>query len=525
MKLSNLVEAVTPLKISGLDNAWPEIGSIHYRAQNVQPDGLFVAIQGLAADGHDFIEEALARGALAIITQKPVNKKAIIIEVENTRKALAAVSSRFYSHPSQHMTIIGITGTNGKTTTAFLIERILQCAGANVGVIGTLNYRFSDKTFNSPMTTPESSDLQRILADMHSDGITHVVMEVTSHALDLNRIDNCQFDVGVFTNLTQDHLDYHKDMESYWSCKKKLFTEFLGSVPGESRIAAVINDKDKKGRELLKMLPEAAGDLRLISVGDSDDSNIRPQNIQQDLNGVKGRIATPAGAFEFKSLLVGRHNLENILCATGIGIALDLPLDSIKAGLETLAVVPGRLEYIPNDIKRFVYVDYAHTPDALASVLAALKELAGGKLICVFGCGGDRDRAKRPQMGKIAGEFCDLAIITSDNPRTEPPLEIIIQILEGVKLATRHEYTPQELATGLQPKGYVIEPDRRAAIRLALLVSSPGDTVLIAGKGNEDYQIIGDKTISFDDREEARAAIGALTRVSHANYQNKGVSP
>jgi len=524
MKLSNLVEAVTPLRISDLDGAWPEISSIHYRAQNVQPNGLFVAVQGLAADGHDFIEEALARGALAIITQKPVNKKAIIIEVENTRKALAAVSSRFYSYPSQHMTVIGITGTNGKTTTAFLIERILQCAGANVGVIGTLNYRFSDKTFNNPMTTPESLDLQRILADMHSDGITHVVMEVTSHGLDLNRIDNCQFDVGVFTNLTQDHLDYHGDMESYWSCKKKLFTEILGSASGESRISAVINDNDKKGRELLKMLPEAAGDLHLISTGDSNDSNIRPRNVEQDLNGIKGRIVTPAGTFEFKSLLVGRYNLENILCATGIGIALDLPLDSIKAGLETLAAVPGRLESIPNEVKRFVYVDYAHTPDALESVLSALKQLASGKLICVFGCGGDRDRAKRPQMGKIAGESCDLTIITSDNPRTESPLKIISQILEGLKPATGPEYTPQELATGWQHKGYAIEPDRRAAIRLAMLVSRPGDTVLIAGKGNENYQIIGDKTIPFDDREEARAALAALTRASHAKYQNRSVN-
>jgi len=509
MKLSSLIEAVTPLKITGLEGAGPEIGSIHYRAQDVRPKGMFVAVPGLAADGHDFIDEALSRGACAIVTQKPVNKKSIIIEVENTRKALAAISSRFYSHPSQHLTIIGITGTNGKTTTAFLIERILQHAGADVGVIGTLNYRFSGKTFNSSMTTPESLDLQRILADMHADGITHVVMEVTSHAIDLHRIDNCRFGVGLFTNLTQDHLDYHKDMESYWACKKRLFTEILGPGSEKNRISAVINDNDKKGRELLSLLSESAGHLRLLSTGNSRDSHIRPQNMEYGPDGMKGRIATPAGTYEFKSPLVGRHNLENILCATGVGIALDLPLGSIKAGLETVSAVPGRLESIPNDIARFVYVDYAHTPDALENVLSALKQLAIGRMICVFGCGGNRDKDKRPRMGKIAVRLCDLAIITSDNPRTEPPIKIINQILEGLKSVNGHKYTPQDLKTGFQRKGYAVEPDRKAAIRMAVLASRPGDTVLIAGKGNETYQIIGDKTIPFDDRKEARAAISA----------------
>lgn len=510
MNLSSLLEAVTPLRITESGGLRPEIVSIHYRAQDVQPGGLFVAIEGLAADGHDFVDEAVARGALAIIAQKPVNQEAIIIEVENSRKALAAVSDRFYTSPSQKLTMIGITGTNGKTTTAFLVERILLKAGFNVGVIGTLNYRYNGKTFSSPMTTPESLDLQRILADMLKDGVTHVVMEVTSHAIDLHRVDHCRLDVAVFTNLTQDHLDYHGNMESYWQCKKRMFTEILNSGPKKNLGSAVLNHNDEKGQELLSLFSEKAGPFSVLSVGTAAGNNIRCQNIEYDLTGMKGRIATPGGAFEFKSPLVGHYNLENILCATGAGIALNLSLGAIKAGLEEVAGIPGRLESIANDIERFVYVDYAHTPDALDNVLSVLKKLATGKVICVFGCGGNRDSAKRPQMGAIASRLCDLTVITNDNPRTEPPRKIIGQILEGTKKAAVRRYTPSDLAAGLQQRGYVVEPDRKNAIQLAVLASRPGDTVLIAGKGDETYQVIKESVVPFDDRAEARAALSAL---------------
>ncbi len=535
MRLSELLKTVDPVRFYGLKaeqsghvsdirntehsdpdagfllSPDPEISSVHYKAQDVQPGGLFVAIKGLAADGHDFIDEALTRGASAIVTQKPVKSESIIIEVENTRKALAAISARFFINPSEKLFLIGITGTNGKTTTAFLIEYILHKTGIHVGVIGTLNYRYAGKTFENPMTTPESFDLQKILAEMLDHGVTHVVMEVSSHALDLYRVHHCKFDLVVFTNLTQDHLDYHKDMDSYWSCKKRLFTEILDIKTDNERVQAIINQNDERGRELSRNLESGLGRASVLSLGFSANDRIRSENFSYDLDGIVGEISTPNGAFTFKSHLVGLHNLENILCATGVGIALGLSVDAVKRGIESVKAVPGRLESIPNDHHRFVYVDYAHTPDALENVLASLRECTPGRLICVFGCGGNRDKAKRPEMGDIAGRFSDLVVITSDNPRKEPPIEIIDQIVEGIKRSMPHAFTPSDFNENVPIKGYVVEPDRKSAITLAIKVSRPNDAILIAGKGNEPYQIIGNKTISFDDRKEAKEALSTLS--------------
>ena len=540
MRLSDLLKTLDPVRFYGIEAGQgshvsdigntehpdpdagfllspdPEIGSVHYRAQNVQPGGLFVAIKGLTADGHDFIDEALARGASAIVTEKPVKSESIIIEVENTRKALAVISAQFFINPSEKLFLIGITGTNGKTTTAFLIEHILDKIGIHVGVIGTLNYRYAGKTFQNPMTTPESLDLQKILAEMLGNGVTHVVMEVSSHALDLYRVHHCKFDLAIFTNLTQDHLDYHKDLDSYWSCKKRLFTEILDVKSGNGRVLAIINHNDKRGRELSHNLESRLGRGSVLSIGFSGNNRIRPVDFNYDLGGITGKISTPNGAFEFKSHLVGQHNLENILCATGVGIVLGLSVKAIKQGIESVKAVPGRLESISNDHKRFVYVDYAHTPDALENVLASLRECTPGRLICVFGCGGNRDKAKRPQMGDIAGRFSDLVVITSDNPRNEPPMEIIDQILEGTKRSIAHEFTPSDLGENFSMKGYVVEPDRKNAIILAIKLSRPSDVILIAGKGNEPCQIIGDKTIVFDDRKEAEKALSTL------NAKNSG---
>jgi murE/murF fusion protein len=518
MKLSNLLKTATPVSFYGTGpdtgqfslSPDPEIGSVHYRAQDVKPGGLFVAIKGFAADGHDFIDEALARGASTIVTQKPVVKKSIIIEVKNTRKALAAISDQFYSNPSEKLLLIGITGTNGKTTTAFLVEHLLSEAGIKVGVIGTLNYRYSGKTFQNPMTTPESYDLQKILAEMLKSGITHVVMEVSSHAIDLDRICNCRFNLLVFTNLTQDHLDYHGDMNSYWSCKKRLFTQLPDHGSAKNGVSAVINHNDEKGKELIKLLEKSIGKPSVLSAGFSNGNSIWARDITHDLTGITGNVVTPAGSFEFKSPLVGKHNLENILCAAGVGVVLNLTLDSIKRGIQAVCAVPGRLESIPNNINRFVYVDYAHTPDALENVLSALKFSATGRIICVFGCGGNRDKTKRPLMGQTAARLCDLTLITSDNPRTEPPMEIIEQIVQGAKKTISNVYTPADLSTGFRKKGYVVEPDRKRAIALAITASRAGDIVLIAGKGNETYQIIGNNTISFDDRIEAKTALSKL---------------
>lgn len=509
MKLSELLlrnelKTISEVKGARMDSQWdPEISSIHYKAQDVKKGGLFVAIPGFVSDGHDFIDTAIENGASAVMTQRPVQKDTIIIEVENTRKALAAISSRFYGNPSEKLVVIGITGTNGKTTITFLLESILSAAGHKVGVIGTINYRYAGKAFENPRTTPESLDLQRIMSEMLQQGITHVIIEVASHAIALHRIDNTWIDVGVFTNLTQDHLDFHGDIESYWSCKKQLFTTKMRSGPKKETATAVINQDGPRGKELIHSI-----DMTSISIGTSKGNMVFPENFTLDLGGIAGTLSTPGGDIPFTSDLIGGYNLENILCAAGVGVALKIPLKSIQQGIQTVPRIPGRLDYIQNAIERFVYVDYAHTPDALENVLSTLKNLATHRIICVFGCGGDRDKGKRPKMGKIAGEFSDLAIITSDNPRTEPPLEIIEQILEGTRSVLTYEYQPKDLEKGFDKTGYTVEPDREKAIKLSISVSRPGDIVLIAGKGHETYQITGTKTIPFDDRIVAEQAFG-----------------
>jgi len=521
VRISELTQAIVPQRTDsvGTDigrdsshsaaahgSADPDITSIHCRAQDVLPGGLFVAVPGMAVDGHDFIDMAIDKGAAAIVSQKAlrVPNGTVAIEVPNTRAALAALAAQYYRHPSEKMTLVGITGTNGKTTTSYLVEQILEQAGLKVGVIGTINYRFGGKVYDNPVTTPESLDLQQILARMQTSGVSHAVLEVSSHALALHRVDSCWFDVGVFTNLTQDHLDYHKSMDAYWSCKKKLFSEILRSGPKKEKSVAVINRDDPKGEELLQI-----GALKKISFGHSPDNTLWPEKIHHDRSGIYGRIRTAEGGFDFRSALVGEHNQENILCAAAVGLALKVPLDRIKAGIQRVTHIPGRLEAIPNRRDRYVFVDYAHTPDALQNVIAALSAISQKKLICVFGCGGDRDKDKRPIMGRIAASLCDLSIVTSDNPRSEPPLEIIDQILAGVRQVCQKQYRPSELLNGFEHRGVAIEPDRKNAIRLAVAASRPGDTVLIAGKGHETYQILGNRTIAFDDRQEAKSALSA----------------
>jgi len=514
LKLSYLIKTIPVIKINGSNinglSSIPdtEITSIHYNSRDVLPGGLFIAIPGLRSDGHNFIDDALDRGAAAVLVQKPVKKAAVVIEVDNTRKVLGIISARFYGYPSEDIVLIGITGTNGKTTTSFLIEQILVSAGFNTGVIGTIDFHYMGKSFKNSVTTPESLDLQKILSKMKKNGVTHVVMEASSHAIDLHRLEGCHFDIGVFTNLTQDHLDYHKDMKSYWSSKQRLFTEYIHLKSQKKRKAAVLNCNNPKGQELLKNLG-----IPCISTGYSSENMIYSKNFQFGPEGIVANISMPAGNFNFKSFLTGEYNLENILCAAGTGAALGLGPDVIKAGIKSLRSVPGRIESVPNTKGRFVYVDYAHTPDALKNVLSALKALASDskcKLICVFGCGGDRDRNKRPQMGKIAASISDFAIITSDNPRSEDPLAIINEILPGVNEVCSREYFGSEILSGLNGKEYLTEPDRRKAIQLAIKISHPGDIVLIAGKGHETYQIIGKETLAFDDKKEAERALESI---------------
>jgi UDP-N-acetylmuramyl-tripeptide synthetase len=517
LKLSVLIDTLKALRVHGAKRSVlgagetdPEIGSIHCRAQDVQPGGVFVAITGSSADGHDYIDEALSRGARAIVIQKETEVDGLAIKVTDTRKALAILAAAFYGNPSEKLFLIGITGTNGKTTTAYIVEGILQQAGYRVGVIGTVNYRYAGKVFDNPVTTPESMDLQRILAQMQKAGVTHVVMEVSSHAIDLFRIQHCWFDVGVFTNLSQDHLDFHGDMNAYWSTKKKLFRAYLPSGPKKNRVRAVINCHTAWGRELAEDL-----EISVLRVGDPENAGVNGIEFQCRLDGISGRIQTPEGDFGFQSPLVGRHNLENILCAAGVAAALGLDPEVIRDGVESVAHVPGRLERIENQSGRFVYVDYAHTPDALENVINALLDLSPDRIICVFGCGGDRDRKKRPLMGQIATRQCDLSVITSDNPRTEKPIAIIEHILAGIKNQNSRAYSPAELKDGFQNRGHVVEPNRQRAITLGIEVSRPGDTILIAGKGHETYQVLGKTTVPFDDREEARKALTRLKVALH----------
>ena len=511
MKLSLLTDAIDSVLDAtyersrlpgGLD---PEVASIQYRSDKVTPGGLFVAVRGQRTDGHRYVSDAIARGAVAVIVEQEVSTDSNIsvIRVRDARKALALAAARFYDTPSDKLVMIGITGTNGKTTIAYLIEQILDHENIPTGVIGTINYRYDGKTFDNPLTTPEALELQQILAEMVAAGVTHVVMEVSSHGIELDRLRGCLFDIAVFTNLTQDHLDFHHDMAAYWKAKKRLFTEYLHPKTAKGKPCAVINVKDQKGHELAAMINHCP----VIRVGKDPKCAVFPENTGFDETGIQAEIQTTDGSFSISSKLVGRFNLENILCAAGVGIALGLPLDGIKTGIDTFSTIPGRLERISDVSGRFVFVDYAHTPNALENVLETLREVNAGRLVCVFGCGGDRDTDKRPKMGEIAGRLSDLVIITSDNPRTEPPLKIIEAIRIGTHRVVPRQLSAEELEGGWSSPAYVVEPDRQKAIYLGIQAAKPGDTVLIAGKGHETYQIVGTEILPFDDRKIAEQGL------------------
>jgi len=507
VNFASLIDAVQPLAVTNAMAPETRVDALHYRSSDVAAGGVFFAIPGLAADGHDYIDDACRRGAMAVVAQKPVSSDAPLLQVADSRKALAHAAAAFYGQPSRHLTVIGLTGTNGKTTVSYLLENILAQAGLSAGVIGTVNYRFGQHEVPASRTTPESLDLQRILADMRAKGVTHVVMEVASHGLELNRVDACWFDAAAFTNLTQDHLDFHGDMESYWASKKSLFTRLLPRGPKGDRAVAVINRDDPRGQDLCNELP---GTRPLITCGQSPGNKVWADLKHSDLAGLEAVLHTPQGPVAIRSPLVGRHNLENILTAAGCAVALELPTSAIQAGIAATTAVPGRLEPVADPGGRFIYVDYAHTPDALENVLKALKRLGQGRIICVFGCGGDRDRRKRPLMGAIAARLSDLAVVTSDNPRTENPQTIIADAMVGVRQAAGQVYTPETATGSFKRRGYVVVPDRREAIHLAIRAAEPGDTVLIAGKGHETYQIIGRTSTPFDDREEARQALASI---------------
>jgi len=484
----------------------PEITAIEYRSQDVAPGGLFVAVAGQHADGHNFITQAVANGAAAIVAEAAVDVSPPVVCVTDSRRALADLSAIFYGRPSSAIPLIGITGTNGKTTVSYILEHILQASGARPGVIGTLGYRFDNRTHPLPMTTPESRDLQRILAAMRDAGVTHVVLEVSSHALAQDRVRGCDFAAGVFTNLSRDHLDYHGDLETYWACKKRLFTDHMAPAGSSGGGVAVINCTDPRGLALAAELA-AGGAPAVITVGRTSDSRIHPTRAACSRAGVLAEVATETGPIQVTSALVGEYNLDNLLCAIGAAQAVGIENSAIANGIQSLDAVAGRLEPVPNAQDRFVFVDYAHTPDALDNVLNALREISDQRIICVFGCGGDRDRGKRPLMGAIAGRQADLSIVTSDNPRTESTAAIIDQIEAGIRPLGLEKYTSWDLEKGFSSPGFAIVPNRMQAIRLAFAASTSGDSILIAGKGHETYQVIGTQTIDFDDRRAAAVAM------------------
>lgn len=497
MKLSELVKkCVLPLKDMPLKNC--EISSISSDSRSVKAGCLFIAVKGYENDGHAFISHALRNGAAAVVAEKNDARLDNVILVKNSRQAMASIAADFYGNPSREMTLIGVTGTNGKTTITFLIESIFKACGYATGVIGTVNIRFNDQIVDNPVTTPDAIDFQRTLHDMKTAGITHVVMEVSSHGLKLNRVDNCLFDVGIFSNLTQDHLDFHDNMENYFQCKKRFFTDFLGPLNG--RLApAVLNIDDSKGMQLHQEL-----DYKTFSLSIDTSADIQADDISDTIEGLSATIHYPEGFFKISSSLTGRFNLENILCATGAALALDVEPQFIQQGLESCVNIPGRLEKIPNQLDRYLFVDYAHTPNALDSVLRTLKEHSRKRLITVFGCGGDRDRKKRPVMGQMACQNSNITIITSDNPRTENPGSIINDIVKG--LTNFQSLSLAELAVSPFKKGFIIEQDRKKAIETAVSLSKPGDIIVVAGKGHENYQITNSGTIHFDDREELESA-------------------
>ncbi len=502
MKLEQLLAGIDIVNFSG-DTAG-EVSTVCYSAAECREASVFVAIPGLKHDGHDFIENAIARGAKYIVHEKDLQFPPSItsVRVANSRRALGILAKNYFGNPSAALLMIAVIGTNGKTTITYLLESILKAAGFKCGVLGTVNYRFNDKVYPAPNTTPESYEMQKILRQMADDGVTHVVAEVSSHAIDLKRVDDCDFDLGIFTNLTRDHLDYHQTMENYFQAKKRFFSEVLPQSRKTHRQKMVINNDDPWGQKILAEVPVPA-----LTYGIEGNCSIKATDYELSLSGLSAGINISGKSFSISSPLIGKFNLYNILAAVSAASVLDIPQPVIESGIKNMSCVPGRLESVASRSGLHVFVDYAHTDDALRRVLQNLTALKEKRIITVFGCGGNRDRGKRPLMGEAAASYSDLTIVTSDNPRLEDPLEIIREIETGIdqQKIKKVEINHAEIASDVQ--SYTVIPEREKAIEAAIGIASAGDIVLIAGKGHEDYQIIGEKKMPFDDRKIAAHAL------------------
>jgi MurE/MurF fusion protein len=497
MTLGDLLDSVAGARLIG--DARVGIRSVRNDSRAIEAGDLYVAVRGLRADGHAFVPAAIERGAAAVVVERPLEVAVPQLLVPDSAAALGVLVARTLGDPARAMTLIGITGTNGKTTTTYVVESILAAAGARPGVIGTVEYRWRDErgelvTRDAPFTTPTPQVLHETFAAMRDGGATHAVMETSSAALAMERLAGVAFAVAAFSNLTQDHLDVHSSMAAYRDAKRRLFAHHLApSDPRGARVGtAVVNIDDPEGEGMAAAAP---GRVLRVSARGAASADVRVVEQRSTVRGITARIATPRGELAIEARpLIGQYNVANLALAVGIAEALGLPHDAIARGIAALPGVPGRVERVANAADLDVFVDYAHTPDALRNVLSALRPLTRRRLICVFGCGGDRDPMKRPLMGAEVAALADLAVVTSDNPRTEDPRAIIDQILAGIA------------------RPFAVDVDRARAIRAAVDEAVPGDVVVIAGKGHEDYQIVGTTKHHFDDREHAAAAIAERTR-------------
>lgn len=488
LALAELPDLIGPCKVRGtLEGVCTDIA---FDSRQVQPGMVFAALPGEHTDGAMFIDEALKRGAVLVLGEnlKRWRRRVPAIEVANARRAMAQVAAAVHGHPSTRLQTVGVTGTNGKTSVACLVRDVLRDAGHRPGLIGTVQYEIDTRTIPAARTTPESADLQRLLAEMEGAGCGHVVMEVSSHALSGERVRGVDFDVAVFTNLSQDHLDYHRTMDAYFDAKSRLFVDGGCGGPDMHR---VINIDDTWGR---KLALRAGSNGKLITYGTCREARVRAECVVVDAQGIRFWLISPWGEVEMQLPLLGRFNVLNALAAIAVGGVLGISLEDIAVSLLHAENAPGRMESIANDHGILAFVDYAHTDDALAKSLSTVRELTEGQVICVFGCGGDRDRMKRPRMGEAATRRADVVILTSDNPRSERPEDILADIVTGCR-------DEAEVVTLV---------DRREAIFEAVQRARPGDVVLVAGKGHENTMQIGKKQIRFDDRDELRAALDGL---------------
>ncbi len=505
MRLDEVIRGIAITDRRGRFDA--EVTSITADSRAVTPGALFVAVRGLEHDGHRFIRDAVKRGAKAVLSEHwPDNVdtdevRPAVVLVPNSRKALALAAANYYGQPSRRLLVAAVTGTNGKTTVTYVLESIIRAASKKVGVIGSVECRYAGHREPVSHTTPDAVMLEAQMAKMVEHGVTHLAMEVSSHALDQQRVVGLHFKVAGFTNLSQDHLDYHKTLDAYFEAKARLFSECLRKSRARGRMA-VVNVDDPHG---IKILERWGGKALRVSLDPDADADVVALEADYDVTGTKAKVRTSKGLLDIQTCLVGEHNLSNVLVALGMALAMGFSKARIVRGLSALERVPGRLEQVPDEQGRKVFVDYAHTPDALEKTLQAVRAVTKGRLFVVFGCGGDRDREKRPLMGKAVAAYADVAVVTNDNPRTEDPATIAAAVQEGL------EEGGFSLAdAGPEPKQYRVELDRRAAIRSAVDWMGTDDVLIIAGKGHEDYQILGQKKHRFDDREEARRILAGL---------------